>query len=249
MKKITKLFKNIRFNFKKKIGLDNLNFEDYSLDQLFNYFGTDKGTHVKNPYSDDSNEILGHGFAKYYEKKLKKLKKKTFNILEIGTWEGASTASFSLYFPKSFVYGIDRNYRFKYKSKNIKFLNCNIKNKSDLKEFERKFKNKKFQVIIDDGSHLLNDMIFSLKFFFKYLDKKGIYVIEDFNAPVYFKELNDGKENELLIQEILKKIKKKQRFKSKILNNFDQDYLFKNISNIKYYKGKTNISDIAFLSK
>ena len=46
------------------------------LDQLFNYFGTDKGTHVKNPYSEDSNEILGHGFAKFYEKKLKKLKKK-----------------------------------------------------------------------------------------------------------------------------------------------------------------------------
>jgi len=229
--------------------LDNLSFDHYSLNQFFNYFGTDKGTHVNNPYSDDSNEVLGHGFAKFYEKKLKKLKKKTFNMLEIGTWEGASTASFSLYFPKSFVYGIDRNYRFKYKSKNIKFLNCNIKNKSDLKEFERKFKNKKFQVIIDDGSHLLNDMIFSLKFFFKYLDKKGIYVIEDFNAPVYFKELNDGKENELLIQEILKKIKKKQRFKSKILNNFDQDYLFKNISNIEYYKGKTNISDIAFLSK
>ena len=249
MKKITKFFKNIRFNFKKKISLDNFHFNNFSLDQLFNYFGTDKGTHVKNPYSEESDEILGHGFAKFYEQKLKKLKKKNFNILEIGTWEGASTASFSLYFPKSFVYGIDRNFRFKYKSKNIKFFNCNIKNKSDLREFNRKFRNKKFKVIIDDGSHLLNDMIFSLKFFFKYLDKKGIYIIEDYNAPVYFKELNDSKENELLIEDIFKKIKKKQRFKSKILKNSDQDYLFKNISNVEYYKGKTNISDIAFLSK
>ncbi len=249
MKKITKFFKNIRFNLKKKIGLDNLCFDDYSLDQLFNYFGTDKGTHVKDPYSKESNEILGHGFAEFYEKKLKKLKKKNFNILEIGTWEGASTASFSIYFPKSFIYGIDRNYRFKYQSKNIEFLNCNIKKDSDLKEFEKKFRNKKFELIIDDGSHLLNDMIFSLKFFFKYLDKKGIYVIEDFNAPVYFKELNDSKNKELLFQEILRKIKKKQKFKSKILDNSDQDYLFKNISNVEYFKGKTEISDIAFLSK
>ncbi len=249
MKKITKFFKNIRFNFKRKIGLDNLHFDDYSLDHLFNYFGTDKGTFVKNPYSQESKEILGHGFAKFYEKKLKKFKKKTFNILEIGTWEGASTASFSLYFPKSFIYGIDRNYRFKYQSKNIEFFNCNIKNVSDLKEFERKFRNIKFGVIIDDGSHLLNDMIFSLKFFFKYLDKGGIYVIEDFNAPIYFKELNDGKNKELLIREILKKIKKKQKFKSKILDSSDQNYLFKNISNVEYFKGKTKISDIAFLSK
>ena len=249
MKKITKFFKNIKFSFKKKICLDNANFNDYTLDQLFNYFGTDKGTHVKNPYSKESDEILGHGFAKFYEKKLNQLKKKKFNMLEIGTWEGASTASFSIYFPKSFIYGIDRNYRFKYQSKNIKFLNCNIKKNSDLKEFERKFKNTKFDVIIDDGSHLLNDMIFSLKFFFRYLDKKGIYVIEDFNAPVYFKELNDGKNKELLIQDFLKKIKKKQKFKSNILNDTDQDFLFKNISKVEYFKGKTNISDIAFLSK
>ena len=152
--------------------MDNFSYDDHSLDQLFNYFGTDKGTQVKNPYSHDSNEILGHGFAKFYEKKLKKLKKKTFNMLEIGTWEGASTASFSLYFPKSFIYGIDRNYRFKYQSKNIKFLNCNIKKHSDLKEFEKEFRNKKFKVIIDDGSHLLNDMIFSLKFFLNILIKK-----------------------------------------------------------------------------
>ena len=189
------------------------------------------------------------GLQNFMKKNSIILKKKNFNILEIGTWEGASTASFSLYFPKSFIYGIDRNYRFKYKSKNIKFLNCNIRKDSDLREFERKFRNKKFEVIIDDGSHLLNDMIFSLKFFFKYLDKKGLYVIEDYNAPVYFKELNDAKDKELLFQEILGKIKKKQKFKSKILDDSDQDYLFKNISNVEYYKGKTKISDIAFLSK
>ena len=81
-------------------------------------------------------------------------------MLEIGTWEGASTASFSLYFPKSFIYGIDRNYRFKYQSKNIKFLNCNIKTFRFKGKFEKQFRNKKFEVIIDDGSHLLNDMIF-----------------------------------------------------------------------------------------
>ena len=73
MKKITKFFKNIKFSFKKKICLDNAHFNDYTLDQLFNYFGTDKGTHVKNPYSKESDEILGHGFAKFYEKKLNQL--------------------------------------------------------------------------------------------------------------------------------------------------------------------------------
>ena len=40
--------------------------DNKSLDELFNYFGTDKGTKVINPYFHDSNEILGHGFAKFY---------------------------------------------------------------------------------------------------------------------------------------------------------------------------------------
>ena len=71
-------------------------------------------------------------------------------------------------------------------------------------------------------------------------------MIEDFNAPLYFKEINDGKNNELLIQEILKKIKKKEKLKSKKIKNYDQNYLFENISKVEYYKGKTKISHIAF---
>ena len=41
---------------------------------------------------------MGHGFAKFYEKKLKEYKNKSFNMLEIGTWEGASTAAFINFF-------------------------------------------------------------------------------------------------------------------------------------------------------
>ena len=50
------------------------------------------------------------------------------------------------------------------------------------------------------------------------------------------------------MNEIFKSIKK-AKFKSNILSNEDQEYLFKNISKINIFKGKTNISDIAFLKK
>ena len=68
-------------------------------------------------------------------------------------------------------------------------------------------------MIIDDGSHSLKDMIFNLRFFFKYLANEGFFIIEDFNSPIYFEELNDANNSELFIHEILEKIKKK-----KILN-------------------------------
>ena len=42
---------------------------------------------------------------------------------------------------------------------------------------------------------------------------------------------------------------KKKFFKSSILKKEDQKFLFKNISGIDLFKGKTKISDIAFIHK
>ena len=92
--KITKIYKNFLYNFTKKTNLDRQLISDSSLDYLFNHFGTDKGSKVVDPYSSGSSQIFGHGFSKFYEKKLGPFKDDLFNILEIGTWKGASVASF-----------------------------------------------------------------------------------------------------------------------------------------------------------
>ena len=249
MKEITKKYKNFLFFLKKKIDVDEIKYSKQSLNDLFNYFGTDKGSSVINPYSDESMEKHGHGFAKYYEKKLKKFKNCHFNMLEIGTWEGASTAAFVNFFPNSKIIGIDKNFKFKFKSKRIDFFNCDVTNIKDLYKFSSRFSNNFFSIIIDDASHFLTHMILSLKFFFKYLDNGGYFIIEDFNAHSYFQDLNDSDDSEIPMKEILSNIKKKKKFKSKILSSKDQEYLFENISGIHLYKGKTKISDIAFIKK
>ena len=98
MKLLTYFYKKSAFFFKKKINVDRekLNFE--SLDELFTYYGTDKAKKVKNPYSKNSDLFVGHGYSKFYEKHLEFSKNDNFNLLEIGTWYGASTASFCKYF-------------------------------------------------------------------------------------------------------------------------------------------------------
>lgn len=250
MQRITRFYKQILFNLRDKINLDELVLnEDYSLNDYFNYFGTDKGTNIFDPYTNSSKKIKGHGFAKFYEKELNKYRNDEFSMLEIGTWEGASTASFFKFFPKCQLFGLDKNFKFKFRSKRIEFINCNINDEKNLNLFKKKFRNKKFNIIIDDGSHFLKDMIISLKFFLKYLSSSGIFIFEDYNAPKYFKELENTQGKELLFDQILKKIKKKENFKSEILSIADQSFIFKNISEIDTYKGKTKISDIAFLRK
>ena len=92
-------------------------------------------------------------------------------------------------------------------------------------------------------------MIRSLKFFFKYVENGGYFIIEDFNAPVYFKSLNDSNGKEILMNKIFSNINKKIFVKSSILKKEDQKFLFQNIISIDIFKCKTKMSDIAFIQK
>ena len=252
MKKITRFYKKIAINFKPKIDVDKITKNFHSLDEIFNYFGTDKGTNVKNQYDKNSNLIIGHGFAKFYEKHLSSFKNQNFDLLEIGTWSGASSAAFTIYFPRANIFGLDRNFKFKYKSKRIKFINCDLTVGKELKKLQKIIENKKFKIIIDDGSHILTHIIKNLKFFIKKVESNCFYIIEDFNAPKDQNHLNDGKDQEIFIEEMLLKIRKKEYFKSKILSQDDQDFLFENIEEIYTYEGnlkKPLSSNIAFLKK
>jgi hypothetical protein len=113
-KKILKLYKELIFKFKRKINLDLKKLDIPSLNELFNYFETDKGSAVKNPYSKSVDKLhqnlIGHGYAKFYEFHLSYLRNKEIKLLEIGTWTGASVASFYYYFRKAIIFCLDRNY-------------------------------------------------------------------------------------------------------------------------------------------
>ena len=163
-------------------------------------------------------------------------------------------ASFVHYFNKANIFGLDRNFKLKYKSKRIYFHFCDTRNLDSLSKFESKIKNIKFRIIIDDGSHLLSDIIHNLKFFFRFLDEDGYYVIEDYNHPKYFSYLNDTGGSELMVEEIIQNLKKKIFFKSNILNKNDQRYFHQKIKTIDVKKGLMidkgkNISDLVFFKK
>ena len=160
------LFKrNLIYKFKKKISIDRDAFPEKDLDQLFFYYGSDKADYFQN------KNTKGHGFSKFYEKQLATLKNKPLNILEIGSYAGASAAAFSKYFDKSKIFCFDVNIsNFKYNSNNISVYGLDIRNeKKVFKILHKIFKEnsfKKFDIIIDDGSHYLSDILFSLNFFF-----------------------------------------------------------------------------------
>ena len=240
------LKRNLIFKFKKKISIDNDNIISESLDYLFHEYGSDKANIFK------FNKQPGHGYSIYYEKKLERFKNKNLNILEIGSYAGASAAAFTKYLPKSKVYCFDVNIsNFKYKSKNINVFGIDINNKKKvLKTLNKIFAEQnftQFDLIIDDGSHYLSDILNSLKFFLKYVKNNGLYIIEDYKHPNYYNYNRNI--DHLLIDQIFINLNNKKSFASNIFNVDDQKELISSIKIIETFKGNLIDSDISFITK
>ncbi len=241
------LFKrNIFYKFKKKVNIDLDNVNQSSLDELLRNFGSDKANYLQN------KQDIGHGFTKFYTNNLDHLKKKKIKILEIGSYAGASAASFVKYFENSTVYCFDVNIsKFDYQSKNIQVYGLDINNKTKLdktlKKINLESNSNFFDIIIDDGSHYLSDILVGLKFLFKKVKQGGFYIIEDFKHPNYY-EYNKNI-NHILFDEVLSYLLKKKIFNSNIISEEYQLYLHENIKRIETYKGNLKDSDICFIEK
>ncbi len=239
------LFKRkILYKLKKKLNIDNDTINTDSLDELFHYYGSDKAEIFK------ATKEKGHGFSKFYSEKLNYLRDKDINILEIGSYSGASAAAFKKYFKNSKIFCFDINIsNFKYFSKDIHVFGLDVNNKKKLDRTLKEIgvKQEFFDLIIDDGSHNLNDILFSIKYLFKHLSKNGVYIIEDFKHPNYYKYNRNI--DHILIDRLLNNLENKIFFNSNIISRTEQNYLFENIKKIEIFKGNLKDSDISFIEK
>ena len=122
-----------------------------------------------------------HKYDLVYDQYLEKLKNKKLNILEIGVSDGSSLKAWSDYFKKSKIIGIDIKKIDRKKNKlNKKNIFLHQGSQSNEKFINKLIKiYKKFDIIIDDGSHFPKDVIKSFKLLFHSLDINGLYFIED----------------------------------------------------------------------
>ena len=241
------LFKrNLIYNLKKKVSVDTDQINLKSLDKLFHHYGSDKAEIWK------KTNQQGHGFSNFYEKKLERYENKKINILEIGSYAGASAAAFIKYLPNSQVFCFDVNIsNFKYKSKNIHVFGVDINNEKKIQKILNKifsdYRFEKFDLIIDDGSHNLKDILIALKIFFKFLKKESLYIIEDYKHPNYY-EYNNNLEH-IFVNEFLDNIARKKISPSCIYNEKEQKDLMVSIKKVENFKGNLKDSDICFITK
>ena len=147
----------------KKFTIDNLY-------DAFLYYETDKYKKSEN-HPNYYVPVYQEVFRKFQEKEV-------INILEIGVGRGSSLKAYNSLFKKSNIIGIDINEDCKevcneYDNINIiigDVIYPNIKDKIQLE---------KFDIIIDDGSHIPDDIIRAFNNLFDYISSLGNYIIED----------------------------------------------------------------------
>ncbi len=254
---ITVFFKYLfnLFYLPKSKNLDDYSKENQSLfqkdlDYLCEHFNSDKGEKFKNQYAKPSKQenklITGHGYAKIYEKYLKEHKEKNLNIIELGSFYGNASAAFYFYFKNSQIYSADINPdMYLYKSKRLINFFTDTSSRSSI-EKNILSRNIKFDLIIEDASHMLKDQIISLFTLFKNLKSGGLFIIEEIDFPEKREDMRVGQEFPDL-KTILNKIINNENFNSKYINEIEKKYFLENFDKIKFYTG--NVNEIAIIKK
>ena len=130
------------------------------------------------------------GYHHFYEKHLGHLRGREFMLLEIGVYHGASLRTWEEYFPKATIIGLDCDRA----CASIPFERAKVVfgSQSDpacLASIAALASG--FDVVIDDGSHMMGDQQASFKALFPRLHSGGFYVMEDLHTS-YWNDYGGG---------------------------------------------------------
>lgn len=146
---------------------------------------TDKG-----PIKADGTP--GHNYTETYEINFSPIREGRLKILEIGFGGGDSLKLWADYFPNAEIFCIDNNLsrieEYGYKpDKRIKIFYGDQSISKSLIEACESMGVDKFDIIIDDGSHLENHIMTTFHTLFEnYLSPGGLYFVEDFPDTLSF---------------------------------------------------------------
>lgn len=128
-------------------------------------------------------EIYHHHFQRFIGKKC--------ILIEIGVGQGGSLQMWKSYLGEhARIIGIDINPDCKqFEEENIEIFIGSQSDKVFLDEIIKKIP--KFDILIDDGGHLMNQQIIAFEVFYNHLNDNGVYICEDTHTS-YWKDYGGG---------------------------------------------------------
>ncbi|WP_052401482.1 class I SAM-dependent methyltransferase [Muricoccus aerilatus] len=140
-----------------------------SLDDLGIVQGTDKSSAC-------------HGYLKHYERLFAPWQHAPITLVEIGVFDGASLRTWRQFFSRARIVGLDIDRScLKHAAEGIEVV---IGSQTDAAFLDEVARWTRPNIIIDDGSHQADHIMFTFEHMFRHLVPGGCYVIEDLNAHV-----------------------------------------------------------------
>lgn len=119
-----------------------------------------------------------HGYTEIYFNLLNEKRDKINKVMEIGIHKGGSLRMWRDFFSLADVYGLDNHNELLFETDRIKSVFAEQKEEATLLEAIKEI-GTDFDLIVDDGSHEVEDQLLSFKVFFPIIKIGGIYAIED----------------------------------------------------------------------
>jgi SAM-dependent methyltransferase len=124
-------------------------------------------------------------YFEIYDNHFKKFRHKKVKILEIGVGEGGSLQMWKKYFGcKAEIFGIDINEKCKqFEEKRITIIIGDQSDRQFLRDTAQK--HGPFDLVIDDGSHIMEHQIITFEEMFPVINLNGIYLCEDLHTSYW----------------------------------------------------------------
>lgn len=132
-----------------------------------------------------SDKGTDHSYIELYSDILEPYRTNARRVLEIGMLGGESLRMWEMYFDKASVHGADISIRPVGGMANLEPMiaegghNIHIMDATDKKQVNKEFIGMRFDVVIDDASHVLEHQLAIYKNMKPFLAKGAIYIIED----------------------------------------------------------------------
>jgi hypothetical protein len=133
--------------------------------------------------STASDKLAHHGYQRIYPWFLGHFVDRDVDLLEIGIHKTESLRLWKGYFKKIRLCGIDRD-EIPFSDNDVRVFQVDQSKTEDLRRF-RDIVGNRFDIIIDDGSHVPSHQILTLKELWVLLRPGGVYVIEDIETSYW----------------------------------------------------------------
>ncbi len=156
-----------------------VNQDDYRyLDELALAAGADKASNF-------------HNYTEIYAKYFAPIKDQPIKFLEIGIYKGSSVKLWEEYFKNAELHFIDITLkRLEYSPQRAHFHIADQEKPQDLLKFIEDTGGN-FDIILDDGGHMMIQQVMSFKYLFPHVKSGGMYIIEDLHTS-YWTEYGGG---------------------------------------------------------